>query len=157
MENLKMPKDDQTKAAGMLFTDGFSILLLKRNDGDHVNTWGIPGGHAKEGETPIQNASREVQEEIGIQKIPGVNLEKIQSEDKNFTYTTFLFKVNKKFKVTLNKEHSDYMWAKISDLNEINLHPSLKKNLKNILKKIKSKSKKFLEWIELQIQIDSIN
>ncbi len=37
------------RGAGILFTDGKQILLLKRSEGsDNPGTWGLPGGGAKE-------------------------------------------------------------------------------------------------------------
>lgn len=54
----------QTKACGFLIVQGNPIetfLLMK-----HPNRWDLPKGHVDEGETDIQCALRELEEETGI-------------------------------------------------------------------------------------------
>ena len=142
-----MQKSWLKKAAGIMFTDGKSILLMKRNDGDHVGTWGIPGGKAKEGETEIGNATRETKEETGLTSMPGQRFGSFERKNSNFKYTTFFYHVSKPFEIKLNKEHSEYKWVSFSDLNTINLHPKLKKDMSDNLYKIKKKVHSFAEWV----------
>jgi 8-oxo-dGTP diphosphatase len=145
-----MQKSWLKKAAGIIFTDGKSILLMKRNDGNHVNTWGIPGGKAKEGETEIGNAVRETKEETGLKSIPGQRFDSTERKTGNFKYTTFFYRVSKPFKIKLNKEHSEYKWVPFSELSTINLHPKLKKELEASLHKIQKKVYSFAEWACIQ-------
>jgi diadenosine hexaphosphate hydrolase (ATP-forming) len=49
-------------AGGVVFDPGNRVLLLQRRDGD----WVFPKGHVEPGETPLQTALREVQEEAGV-------------------------------------------------------------------------------------------
>ena len=108
------------KAAGILFTDGTKILLLKRsNEGDHGNTWSLPGGKGKDGETEIGNAIRETKEETGLD-----NLKIKPGFEHNYSYTFSDFKGNKVQKtvvffighslgnqtVRLSHEHMDFLW-----------------------------------------------
>ncbi|MFI9548442.1 NUDIX domain-containing protein [Streptomyces sp. NPDC052016] len=51
-------------AAGALFFDaGGRVLMVEPTYKDY---WDIPGGYVETGESPLQAASREVQEELGI-------------------------------------------------------------------------------------------
>ena len=54
-----------TKAAGILYTDGEKVLLLKRSKiGGNPFTWDLAGGRAEKGESPFRNAKRESKEEL---------------------------------------------------------------------------------------------
>ena len=69
--------------------------------------WGFPKGHLEEGETPIQAAIREVQEETGFIVVIGESLKPI-SETK-YTYSWKNVKINKTvwyFKMTIVKAFS---------------------------------------------------
>ena len=54
-----------TVGCGVLITnDKDQLLLQKRSD---TGDWGIPGGAMETGETYIENATREIREEAGIE------------------------------------------------------------------------------------------
>ncbi|WP_375254414.1 NUDIX hydrolase [Yoonia sp.] len=42
------------------------LLLVKRKNEPHANTWGFPGGHVEFGETALLAAARELREETGV-------------------------------------------------------------------------------------------
>lgn len=140
------------KGAGILFTDGESLLLLRRAEGsDHAGTWGLPGGKAKSGETAIDTAKRECKEEIGSH--PGVNLGSFDDTDHQHKFTVFMFKVKSPFDVELSHEHDDSKWANIDKLEKMNLHPRFKENLDRYKKAINTKFKSlktFSEWVSFQ-------
>jgi 8-oxo-dGTP pyrophosphatase MutT (NUDIX family) len=56
-------------AAGVLFFDDVGRVLLVQPT--YKNDWDIPGGYVETGETPVQAAAREVQEELGIETAIG--------------------------------------------------------------------------------------
>jgi len=141
------------RAAGIVFTDGFHILLMKRSECENEHTWDLPGGHSKANETPIETAERETKEETGIKKIPG----EFFNHFKNDGYTTFFCNVKKTFKIKVNKEHSEYNWVKFKDIKNKNLHPKLKLSMKKILKIIKKNIKKFNEWVVLKNEENFFN
>jgi len=135
--------------AGILFTDGKQILLLKRAAGDHKGTWGQPGGQADPGETTIDAAVREAQEECG--NFEGYRVGEFEEKDGLHRWTTFLYKVPAPFSCRLSKEHSAFKWFDIDKkLESSNLHPQFKKNLPAYLRMIGKKFQSigsFKEWL----------
>lgn len=142
------------KAAGILYTDGEKVLLLKRSKiGGNPFTWDLAGGRAEKGESAFQNAKRESKEEIGI-SLRGTRIDRFKETSKNKAYTVFVYKVDKKFKCTLSDEHVDYKWIKIDDLDKFKITPKLENNIKKYVKTIKNynlleeiKWTSFSEWL----------
>jgi ADP-ribose pyrophosphatase YjhB (NUDIX family) len=135
--------------AGILFTDGEKVLLLKRAGSDNEATWSIPGGRAEEGETPLDVARRETKEECGT--IEGHRIGHFQSRDGAHHFHTYLYAVSKPFDCELSKEHSKWKWAKIKDVKEMNLHPRFKESWPTFLRAIEKHfplKKSFSEWFE---------
>jgi len=100
---------DSEIVAFIVYTDGERILWMKRTKDD---TWGFPGGHVEEGESPIESAIRESREETMHVPETGINL--IYEEGK-----VRLFGCNDgEFEPELNDEHSEYVWASIADAPE---------------------------------------
>lgn len=138
------------KAAAILFTDGKSILLLKRaGEGDHVGTWALPGGKSEEGETEIGCAIRETLEETGLDSIPGYRFDSMSTKNGRQKFTTFFYRVPKLFDVHISKEHSGWKWVPFDDLGSIKLHPKFKESLPDYLHLIKKKTHSFNEWVSL--------
>lgn len=141
-------KVEGKKSAGIMFTDGRSILLLKRTgDCPHSGTWGIPGGKARDGETEIGNAIRETREELGVTDFPGYRFDSFVSHDGRKKFTTFLYRVASVFQdISLSEEHSDWGWVAFDKIGDLNLHPKLEENLPRYLKAIRRKVTSFAEW-----------
>ena len=108
------------KGAGVFFSDGKRVLLLRKKDGSY---WGLPGGHARKGETALETATRECQEETGRKPL-GKRLGAVRNDD----WVTFLFEINRKFHCNLSKEHSEWRWVNIEDAKRMRLFPKLKEN-----------------------------
>ncbi len=136
--------------AGILFTDGSKILLLKRaaNDQDG-NTWCLPGGGALKDETAHETAIRETKEECGLKCIPGQNFKTSEHKYPEFTWNTFLYSVPNQFSLeTLSNEHSDWDWFDLKDIQNIDLHPKLRPQMDEYIIAIRTKfGKNFSEWI----------
>lgn len=121
--------EDTDKTAGIFFTDGKKVLILKRSpSSNNSNTWCLPGGHGKKGETPIQTAEREAREECG--KVKGKQFDEIDGK-----WTLFFYKVKKTFKCKLNHEHTEWKWVDFGDLKNFKLHPSLANDIDKYVKK----------------------
>ena len=102
------------------------FLFLLRNGPKFSGTWGLPGGKVEANETVSQALEREINEELsGV--IRGAKLypiEKFTSDNKKFTYHTFLIPVDEEFIPVLNSEHRGYAWCAISD-HPKPLHPGV--------------------------------
>ena len=141
------------KGAGIFFTDGKKVLLLKRSEkGDNFGTWCLPGGKVEQGETFIDAARREAKEECG--KVKGQRFEDIKEKDGLHEWVTFFFKIEKPFKCKLSNEHSNWKWVDIEKMEKMNLHPKVKESLDRYQSAVKRGLKKgllsFKEWFDLE-------
>lgn len=97
---------DTDVVAFITYTDGDKILWMRRTKDD---TWGFPGGHVEEGESPIEGAIRESREEA--EHVPQTGIHKIHEDGK-----VILFACNDgEFEPQLNDEHDAYIWAEWDD------------------------------------------
>jgi 8-oxo-dGTP pyrophosphatase MutT (NUDIX family) len=99
---------------------GDEILLLQRMG--RIKGWCLPGGKVDPGETFIQGAIRETEEETGIQ----IGIPKYvgdgQSMDNQYLVKTYYITLDNKPTVTLSPgEHSEYKWVKFSDIHKYEL------------------------------------
>ena len=110
--------------AGIIFTDGQKILLLRRaNIGDYLGYWAPPGGKAKEGEVPLETAKRESKEECGHNE--GQRFSDHHSQDGGHHFYTYLMTV-KPFEAKLSKEHDMSKWVDLDEVENMKLHPKFK-------------------------------
>jgi 8-oxo-dGTP diphosphatase len=142
-----------SRGAGIFFTDGRKVLLLKRSEkGDGVGTWGLPGGKVEEGETDIDAAMREAKEECG--RVAGQRFGDLSEKDGMHEWTTFFFRVDEPFKCKLSDEHTDFKWVRLGNLGRYKLHPKLQDNLDRHVKVVKRSFRngllRFGEWIEFR-------
>lgn len=142
------------RGAGIFFTDGTHVLLLKRSsDGSHSGTWALPGGGCKEGETDIGAAIREAREETGLGSIPGHRMDSLVSRDGLKHFTTFLYRVPTRFDVKLSNEHTEWEWVAFENLNDKSLHPKFKENLPRYLQAVRRKIRSFSEWTDFTSKV----
>jgi 8-oxo-dGTP pyrophosphatase MutT (NUDIX family) len=145
------------RAAGIFFTDGTHVLLLKRSgESSHTGTWALPGGGARDGETAIGTAIRETREETGLQSIPGHRLDSLVSQDGHKHFTTFVYRVPSQFKVNLSDEHSAWEWVPFEELAKKDLHPKFEENLSRYLHAVRRKIRSFSEWTEFTNRIATL-
>lgn len=138
------------RGAGILYTDGEKVLLLKRKSpSDHPGTWGIPGGRAKKGEVPIDTAQRETKEECG-RLGEGQQFARFDNKNGAHRFHVFLYAADP-FECTVSDEHSEARWVDIDEIKKLDLHPKLKESWPYYLKAIRrrfSKPESFSEWFQ---------
>ncbi|MBS3123058.1 NUDIX hydrolase [Candidatus Woesearchaeota archaeon] len=109
---------DQVKV--LVRYNGKYLLLKKVKDihPDHIGCFEVPGGKVKPKEDSIFAALREVKEETGlnckiITELKPLNLDKegIHTLTRIFLAESFTAHVN------LSKEHSDYIWVVLNEIN----------------------------------------
>lgn len=143
--------------AGIIFTDGEQILLLKRSDNsDYAAYWSIPGGKAKKDELPLDCARRESKEECGYNN--GQRFAHFHTKDGAHSFHTYLFSVDKPFDVKLSNEHSDFKWVPLNEVSSMKLHPAFAESWPSHLKAIRKKfvnKNSFAEWLVIRSAKDN--
>ena len=111
------------------------VLILKRSDkvGTYKGLWSGISGYIEKGEKPIETALKEIREETKITEVLLVKENKPISftdsyEGKNYNWNifSFLFKTEKKDKVQIDWEHTEYRWILPSKMGEYKTVPRLK-------------------------------
>ncbi len=118
--------------AGILFyaKDTGRFLIGKRSAScEAPNTWANFGGGVEEGESPEQGARREAWEEAGFKGAVALTPMYL-SRQQNFTYHNYLGVVDTEFTPVLNDEHTEYLWAPISEFPD-DLHPKFAEALQS--------------------------
>lgn len=134
--------------AGIVFTDGKKILLLRRAGSDNAGKWGIPGGRCEEGEKFLDTARREAEEETGV-KVSGSRFDEFEQIDGRHKFMVYLYSIDQPFQCKISDEHDDWKWVPIDELNQYELHPKLEENLGRFKKAIAKRFPgSFKEWIE---------
>jgi len=136
-------------SAGILFTDGKKILLLKRStEGDHYGKWTIPGGKLEKGESLKEAALRESEEECGHSS--GTPFGQYDYKDNKKLFRTYFYAINKLFKPIISPEHSEAKWVNLDDVDNLDLHPKFHDVWDHFKSKIRDKftgHKSFMDWV----------
>ena len=111
------------KSCGVVLFNEQKILLLqhatdqKEGEWDLQGHWDFPKGHVDKGETEIETATRELEEETGIKNIilldnfrKTINY-KIQKRDRKISKeVVFFIATTVETEINLSHEHVDYGW-----------------------------------------------
>lgn len=115
-------------AAGMLILDEHhtSVLLQLRSEiVHHKNTWSIPGGAIRDGESAMDAAIRETQEEIAVYPSSLQIHLSFKDTHENWFYETFIATSLEYLNtVILTEETSKLAWVKINEVQKFDLHPT---------------------------------
>ena len=122
----KMKKDSKFSGHVVIFKDEDHFLSLKRGDKNSwmPGKWCSAGGHATIGESIKDGACREVKEESNLTIKPEDLIDTgVIKKNRVYFFTTDKFSGD----VYLDgKEHSDYKWCLIEDLDNMEITPGLK-------------------------------
>lgn len=117
---------DLPHAAGVILTrpDGKTLWMKRRKGAVHGETWAWPGGSIDPGEKPQDAAVRELYEETGIAY--GAPMIPVGVVDGFVAFAAV--SVSPNLPVTLNDEHTEYVWASL-DAPPRPMHPGCNKML----------------------------
>lgn len=124
LEKLTMSlTSDRKRAAATCIVFKNSILLGKRIEKwrgmpvPYGGYWSVFGGVVEEGESPFQAASRELMEETQIKIHPSeLSFVKLIKEG-NLDFILYAYEASDLLLPTLDEEHTEYGWFKISELD----------------------------------------
>lgn len=124
------------KIISVIFINNFGkILLLKRSIDvkSYRGKWNVISGTLKKGEDPKKCLKREIKEEIGITKYKIIKSGKPyidkQKEGVWLVYPFLLKVLNSKIKLN-RKEHDEYKWVLVNDLDKYDYVPGIKSDFK---------------------------
>jgi len=120
------------------------LLILKRSKkvGTYKEMWGGITGYVEKNEIPYETALKEIKEESGIKKEELIFIDKLELIKFNDTYNgiiyewnifSFLFKTEKKGKIDIDWEHSEYRWITPSEVSEYKTVPLFEEIVKKML------------------------
>jgi mutator protein MutT len=107
------------------------FLLVKRGDGSYKGKWSTVGGKMEKGETELETAKRELNEET---QIDPNKIDFFYYKSKIFMgkkFTLFIGTCREEFECVLDKENEDYGWFDIDNLPD-DLYPTLYTTLLDI-------------------------
>lgn len=114
---------NKTSIACIAF-DGRKVFIAHRNPtGQMGDRWEFPGGKVEEGETDEQSIVRELKEEFGVEVKPVKKIAEasFKHNSDEFSLHAYLVElphngIEKKFTLT---EHSEYRWAELAEIPQL--------------------------------------
>lgn len=127
-------------AAGLLLYRDGKVMLQHRSPWVHNgDTWGLPGGARDSHESVIDASIRESVEETGIDPTHVEVLGLFSEDHLDWRYDTVIAKAHDDLDTaTWNTETHDIGWYEISEIVDLNLHPSFAKTWPNLILKLQS-------------------
>jgi 8-oxo-dGTP diphosphatase len=130
-------------AAGILIraprpSGELAYLLQQRSaDADCPGKWSVFGGSLHEGETPLEGATREVNEEVGTNVPSFTAISPYADDHGGWAYTTFLADAPATFWPAFDgetpEESANWGWFTLEEMKNLKLHPGFKASLPKIL------------------------
>jgi 8-oxo-dGTP pyrophosphatase MutT (NUDIX family) len=113
-------------AAGLLvWHRGSGILLQHRVGWSHFGgTWGLPGGARNEGESAVDGALREANEEAGVPPELVTELFTSVLDLGYWSYTTVVVEASQVFEPVIGDAESEELrWVPVDEVDSLPLHP----------------------------------
>ena len=128
----------------LLMNGDNKLLILKRSSKvrTYKGLWGGVAGYVEDDEEPYETALKEIQEEVGIEKEDVSIIEQddpieftdfYEGERYDWIIYPFLFRIEKKGKLQIDWEHSEYRWIIPSEITRYDTVPHLKDIVSKIL------------------------
>lgn len=117
---------------GIIKNDADEILIVKRHPKSRTDPkmWELPGGKVEKGEFFADALVREIKEETNLDVNIGDFAEAIQNDYMHKrTVQLMMYLTDIKGEVKISDEHTDWMWASIEKIKELEISTSLKKVL----------------------------
>ena len=111
------------------------VLVLRRFSGDthRAGQWDLPGGTAESGETPLETALREAQEETTLRLYELAHVSTLQQTYGTKTVTKQVYTTNHyEGEVSLSWEHDAYQWISLDKLQDLPLSDTYKQAAKTL-------------------------
>jgi hypothetical protein len=128
-----MRMNKKYRGAGFVFiTTDDKVLLLKKTNG----RWSLPGGRRNIRELPLDTATRETHEEIGMMPKGQIIMYIIAFSTDNCKSYSFIKRIDRSFIPKLSSEHIDYMWSSLKTCDKCRLTKTAKIILTKLIKRI---------------------
>jgi 8-oxo-dGTP diphosphatase len=116
-----------------IISDG-RVLIIRRSVQARCDYhyWELPGGRLEFGETPVDTVKREVLEEVGLEVVPIRPLSNwtvMKDENTQLIGATYLCRLESG-SVMLSKEHEEFTWVDIGDIDDYNFCPGVAEDIK---------------------------
>lgn len=134
-------KDNRTQYSDVILINSKNEILFtvrNKNDNFEPGKYCLPGGHIEEDEEPISAAVRELEEETGISLKESQIQPCGQYFDRKSHINYFCAHYDGDPVVLDEREHQQFEWVSIDDVNDKPLLMNLKENFKNIIEIPKS-------------------
>lgn len=109
-------------SAVVILDDDSNMLLLLRSAKTHwmPKKWGLPGGKAETGETPVEAAIRETKEETSL------NIQNLtRLKDFSNKWVDLFYTADYDGDVQIDFEHDDYEWVSRADVEQYDTTPRI--------------------------------
>jgi 8-oxo-dGTP pyrophosphatase MutT (NUDIX family) len=131
-------------ATSLLIDDEGKLLILKRSEKvkTYKGMWGGIAGYVEEHENPYETALKEIKEEVGLEKdeihfiksLDPIRFTDFYNDERyDWEIFAFLFKTEKKDKIDIDWEHSEYRWILTSEIAKYKTVPHLKEVVSKLL------------------------
>lgn len=150
---IKAKKGKVHYSDSFVFWNGKLLIIQRASDDESANTWVLPGGHVDAGESHIDAAARELQEETGIECKDPVLLGKYDNEDVAIEYYTTNIESETEPSILLDTfEHQSYKWIDVNkELDNYEFPFNMKENIEKILLPEKQDEVKILKAVNMFI------